>query len=755
MMRRRPEPSVNVPGVDDEYPCVRRELFSPGVVDEADEEHAGAGQWRDVGSMGQKQRAYWGRRQHPELGVKGAGAGALGGVEKGSVQALIHELVFATVFLQLQEQCGSEEARRREEGWRNYALAVLLCVPILIGRARVETELIRCAKCLVSGAVPEEAECTVAWMVGEYLRLHGAPADADAWEDFRAEAIPAFFPASQPVSSSMKTSTHAMYAPTRFASLTNTLSPRPQRGNARMLGLLDALGQSRGGLSLRMPWAALEVEGLSRDVLLALDPHVIARSLTLFHRAVLEQAPDNPTAAAFVDPGASDAFVPLLDPRRAHEHGSVQGGMAQGRKQPATSRPHSMGEVISVWARAGELCRAAGDECSWRAIVGALCSAPVARLDKVWRRVEPPALAAVEGWVRMEGDGWEVREPRVTPWGGDLRQRLKDEVDASHTNEGGGAKETLLKFLLCPRRVSLMEDEVGEDVKLMFNYWRERFAEGGGNGGIAANVDQFMVFSLATEPPRKGLFEPHYWAQAANQTPYASLIPLLFPEVFLTSAVIDRAQLLRGRVDGSTLLRLEQHHHLNSTVIPVYNGEVLLSVWNGLADESFASSRSSRIFFVAGDGIAAEPLLSHVPSIRVKPRSSLGLDPKASIARAARRNSLPSLCQRRTLVASEPSSEPMLHVRLLVRLLAGMLNRVVDITAFRPYIGTACAYQRRQQTSVGKEGPTGGRNTVFLVHRSRNVFVSVADDNGEMSLRESKARELVVDQMEFSAISKS
>jgi hypothetical protein len=89
-----------------------------------------------------------------------------------------------------------------------------------------------------------------------------------------------------------------------------------------------------------------------------------------------------------------------------------------------------------------------------------------------------------------------------------------------------------------------------------------------------------------------------------------------------------------------------------------------------------------------------------VPSVRVKPRSSQGLDPKASIARVARRSSLPSLSQRRTLVASEPSSKPMLHVRLLVRVLAGMLNRLVDITAFRPHIGIACAYQCRQQ--VGK-----------------------------------------------------
>ncbi|KAJ7048568.1 hypothetical protein C8F01DRAFT_1276849 [Mycena amicta] len=43
---------------------------------------------------------------------------------------------------------------------------------------------------------------------------------------------------------------------------------------------------------------------------------------------------------------------------------------------------HSRSEIITVWARVGELCRAAGDECSWRVIAAALCSAPVARLDK-------------------------------------------------------------------------------------------------------------------------------------------------------------------------------------------------------------------------------------------------------------------------------------------------------------------------------------------------------------------------------------
>jgi hypothetical protein len=34
--------------------------------------------------------------------------------------------------------------------------------------------------------------------------------------------------------------------------------------------------------------------------------------------------------------------------------------------------------------------------------------------------------------------------------------------------------------------VSLAEDEVGEDVKLLVDYWREKFAEGPDGGGIAA-----------------------------------------------------------------------------------------------------------------------------------------------------------------------------------------------------------------------------------------------------------------------------
>ncbi|KAJ7082181.1 hypothetical protein B0H15DRAFT_952567 [Mycena belliarum] len=309
-----------------------RELFPQGVVDDAEDEEAaataaqedGAGQRRDAGSVGRKKRVFWGRGRHPAIGVRGAGAAALGGVfgveggaslragvEKGTVEALVHELVFATVFL--HADCAPDEEAWREEAWRDYALAVLPCLPMLARRARVETECIRCAGYLISGAVPEESESTrkrVAWMAGEHLRLHGAPADADAWEDFRAEALPdVYFPTPQPVTSGMpvSSSTQAIYAPSPLLGAGSPtlgpapFSPRPNAGDARMVGLLDALGfrdttaspssattsphssqPSRAGLPSRMPWAGLQTEGLSRDVLLAFDPHIIARSLAIF-----------------------------------------------------------------------------------------------------------------------------------------------------------------------------------------------------------------------------------------------------------------------------------------------------------------------------------------------------------------------------------------------------------------------------------------------------------------------------------------
>ncbi|KAF8124652.1 hypothetical protein K438DRAFT_2154213 [Mycena galopus ATCC 62051] len=736
----------------------KADLFAVGVVEDVDDDEGaaaagvngsgipeemggGGGQRRDGGSVGRKKRAFWGRGRHPGLSVAGAdgvfaadeGSRSRGRVEKGTMEALVHELVFATVFL--TADAVGEEAERREEEWRGYALTVLFSLPLVAGRARVEGEFVRCATYFVAGAAPEEVEAQrarVAWMAHEYLRFHGVPIDAAAWEDFRAETLPdVVFPATQSVPSGLtaSASTAAMHTPTPMGSpaLAGTpFSPRPE-GNARMpiVPSSPAGGASllaprspamRGGLASRMPWAALETEGLTRDVLLALDPHVLARSLTLFHRAILEQTPENPTAAFVLDPSADGACPPLFgtdaaphwltklllvqilgaDTGSGTVHGG-EGGQSGGAGQGPSSRTHSRSETISCWARVGELCRAAGDECTWRAIVAALCCPPVARLDKVWRRVETGAVAAVEGWAQLEGEGCEVREPRVMPWGGEIPLRLKEQIEAARGGETGGAEEALLvapmeraldlfegfrkQFLVCPRRVSLTEDEVGEDVKLMINYWREKLAEGvGGAGGIAAKIDQFMSLSLAAEPRRKCLFEPHYWTRAANQAaPFASLIPLLFLDPLPTSSLIDRAAQRPQRPSGLT--------------IPIYDGAVLLTVSRGTEGESSASSRpSSRLPSRPPSSVVPDSIevgLGRAPSVRVKPGSSQGLDRKTS-----------------------PSSEPPLRVCVA----AGTLTYLVEI----------------------------------LVHGLHNVSVSVADDQGEMSLREGKTRELVVDQMEFS-----
>lgn len=239
------------------------------------------------------------------------------------------------------------------------------------------------------------------------------------------------------------------------------------------------------------------------------------------------------------------------------------------------------------------------------------------------------------------------------------------------------------------------------------------------------SVDQFMSLSLAAEARRKGLFEPHYWTRAANQTPFASLVPLVFPEPLPSSSLIDRAQLLHGdprllRIDPQ---RLDPHHSthqprrdIGGLTIPVYGGELLLSVSHDTDDDASAkgSRPSSRLPSRPPSSVVPDSVevgISRAPSVRVKPGSSHGLDRKTSVLR---RNSLPSPAQRRTFVASEPSSEPPLRVRVL----AGTLHWLVNI----------------------------------LVHGLQNISVSVADDQGEMSLREGKTRELVVDQLEFSKL---
>jgi hypothetical protein len=253
-----------------------------------------------------------------------------------------------------------------------------------------------------------------------------------------------------------------------------------------------------------------------------------------------------------------------------------------------------------------------------------------------------------------------------------------------------------------------------------------------------------MSLSLAAEPRRKGLFEPYFWTRSIHMhTSYTSLIPLLFPDSLPTLTLVDRSKLVRGRLesDASEMqylrsvdaqLRQEAGRNLHNldanqdyikrlilgtggTVISLYGGNLRLVVQSGTF-ESESSRPSSNAFSRPPSSLvdhSSEKNLSRNPSIRVKPSTSQGLDRKTSVAR---RSSLPSVSHlsRQNFVTSEPSLDPPL--RVVVQ--AGTLNNLVDV----------------------------------LVHGLEGISVSVADDNGEMSLREGMKREVVIDRAEFARV---
>ncbi|TFK68485.1 hypothetical protein BDN72DRAFT_679331 [Pluteus cervinus] len=839
---------------------------------ESDVTKSKKGRAKDEGapaSLGRKKRAFWGRRTHPDL-VKRAGV-----LEKGTFEALVHEAVFGTTFMRSPSGSAAPSATESEEDeakdlvgdsleklegrWKDFASSVLMCIPSLVGQQKFEIEFLRCCDYLVSGAGDAEKEQErgrVGWLAGEYLKYHSVPADMAGWEQWRTESIPdialAIVSPSSASSLPPSASTQAVFAPSPAiggdSPNINTFSPRPDDSTKLNL-LIEALrpadglqasstsssvaggdrhqGYHRGGPGTSQTvWAALEQEGLSRDILSMLDPQLVARSLTVFHRSVLENAPANITVGMLAgqesfdtpDSDSQDSSMGLSDLFGNDEHphwltkfvllqilgadtsmghlnnrlnSSTNGQttLRRSEERPGpTSRTHSRSEVISVWIKVGELCRIAGDECSWKAISAALCSRPIARLEKVWKRVDPLALAAIEAWVYPSGQEGQlsmsevvgsarVEEPRVVPWGGDVRNLIKVELAKARAE---GDDQTLIveplenarklfegfrtAFCLCPRKSGGRREGVNatlgvgaddnapvngsmggdeEDVVKMVGYWRTMAESGGGVGGLAAKfhrVDQFISLSLAAESRRKGLFEPYYWSRTTSTyTPYSSLLPLLFPEPLPTVGLVDRAQLLRGRVDSDA----SEVHLLRSgggvmdgprgqleipskdanrlltllgrggTVIPVFNGDLLLVVQIGPIEPT-STSRPSSSRAPSRPPSSVDPdgkSLARNPSIRVKPGSSQGLDRKASVAR---RSSLPSVSNRANFVVTEPSSEPPL--RVLVQ--SGTLNKLVEI----------------------------------LVHGLKNVSVSVADDNGEMSLREGMTRELVVDHVEFANV---
>ena len=513
------------------------------------------------GTAGRKKRAFWGRRTHPDLIMNESGT-----IEKGTFEALVHEAVFATTFVVSIAGDSEKDKPDNRKRWHEFASSVLFSIPSIVGRQAFELEFTRCCSYLVSGAedeIKDVQKSSVTWLANEYLTYHGRPVDVTAWDQWKQETIPGVSLSAETVVFSsglpLSTSTQAVHHPSPLIDNAspnpNLFSPRPEGNPQQTLPLLDALfpvpyppvpEQQSQTLrptivppGIRFPWAALNEDGLSKDLLFLLDPYLIAHSLTLYHRSVLEQCPDNlttefitgqedfnpnegnehtstPSSSSNALFGSEDKphwltkllLLQILGTDTSSGHNpsnsianqlSSPGRRSEDRNGNQTSRTHSRSEVISIWAKVGELCRLAGDECSWRAISAALCSRPISRLDKAWKRVDPQALSTIESWahVTVEKESVSVGQPQVTPWGGDVKIHIIEELGKARGDNGDPMinVECIVKarslfdgfrtsISLCPRKTYVMENEVSEDTRRMTAFWRDMAAERGGTSSM-------------------------------------------------------------------------------------------------------------------------------------------------------------------------------------------------------------------------------------------------------------------------------
>ena len=507
-----------------------------------------------------RRRAYWGRRTHPEL-VRAESEEKE--ILRGTLPALIHEAVFGTTFASPEDE--DPLSSTQDIKWHYFASAILLGLPPIVGRGSFETEFLRCSDYLVSGVQGDrkkEQEEKVMILADEYLRYHEHPVDADAWEKWREETIPRFPSCKErQVASALQvggmpssSSTQAVFVPTpklggEFTSPNlGTYSPRPDQSHPvpTSFGTLDSpkiasspttKSGAQQNQSKAIVWASLERDGFTKEVLIRMDPHLIASSLNVFNRGLWERTPENVSPNSFFGLDGEDAELgeefQAFFGTEAHPHwltktvllqifgqdtpiispGPSRGSNTLGAGDDKSSMRHSRADIITAWIRIGELSRQLGDECSWMAICAALLSRPVSRLDRVWKRLDPMVLTIAESWVYPgpEGGPATAGEPKQTPWGGVAKEKLRecfDQVKESESSKSWAVKSLFearevweglkASFSLCPRKTDWGRLEKGrgmeesESVNRMVTLWQTLFQNKGSNGsGLASRFTRY------------------------------------------------------------------------------------------------------------------------------------------------------------------------------------------------------------------------------------------------------------------------
>jgi len=221
----------------------------------------------------------------------------------------------------------------------------------------------------------------------------------------------------------------------------------------------------------------------------------------------------------------------------------------------------------------------------------------------------------------------------------------------------------------------------------------------------------------------------------------------MMPEPLPSIALVDRAEVIRGRTESSSNSNAAQEvaaarelllqpnprskrssgdpvwdpalgvtGDMGGIEIPVFEGELIVTI-QSLSEPSPTSQPPSRSTSRPPSSVVdvngVDKTFSRSPSIRMRRAGAKGLERKPSTIN--RRNSLPSVPSNpEELMLPQSSSERPLRVRVK----AGTLERLVDV----------------------------------LLHGLQGVSVAFSDDNGEMPLRDGKHRDLKVDHSDFSTV---
>ncbi|KAG8827526.1 rho GTPase-activating protein [Serendipita sp. 401] len=702
-----------------------RDLFATEygaeVADEADQLPLSMQESDNPGakSDSRRKRLFWGPGRHPEMTLDDSGV-----VIGGSQEALAYELVFGATF----------DDPNGEENWKDFSRTVLLTLPAVISEEKFSSDLAavmdRYLRYAEGDKMLQFRRTRIEWLLSRYAGYYHFNGLPEGLENL-CQSFSIMISCHRPPSPSFQ------FPPIRTQRSPQERAPAIRQGSYSS----DINDHFQKGAH-----ADLRYKGnMTRERMMAMDVNVVAQSLELFFlkEAIHSRSfvPAQPIITCF---GQHVGPWPQFSDRvsRPHwlTHFIVVQIVSRSDGSLAVSSTHSRAIALSKWVRIAEHARIAGNECVWQAIIQALVSKPVARLSKVWRRVDPVDRQLIDTWIkgeRMLKGSPEHQVPWLSATSEQLQsdvQRLKDEnlLDVTTLKQIYETVRSVQSTLdHCTTEGFIIDHS---DVIDVFKLWEVVATR---DPSMMKPVDEYVSDSLQAEPVQSGRLAQYFYQPRGASYHLHALVPFTFADALPSLTFLDRSELVRNRKDSfdkhgnpaaheypiEHLTRLkffpseQMRSHwsrdgteLDDTTFRLFVGEMIVRV----VKETQSQSRPASFFENGAVSLSRRP--SRAPSIRVTPRAAATLERKSS---AARRQSMPLLTNGRPRVTpgeAAPLTSPEVSVPVVI--VGGTIERLVEV----------------------------------LVKGLDYIIAATSDDNGEMALIDRRAKNLRLDRDDYSKI---